>query len=140
MEKQWRDNIQRRQRANTLSKRSHFKIYVDGSGPNGEGMSGCAFVRYRVDKCVERAPGWTSNEAEYHGLILALKALPLCSHATILSDSQLMVRQWNGEYAVNEPRLAALRSEAKKVIAAKQLKVKLEWIRQSEIRPTVYCA
>ena len=68
----------------------------------------------------------TNNEAEYHALIRLLSLLR--SHSTvkgvigqgigevrICSDSEVLVRQMNGEYRVKEDRLRKLKSEAERL-------------------------
>jgi len=58
----------------------------------------------------------TNNEAEYQAVILALKKfkalfgkeLAKNSEIKILSDSELLVRQLNGQYKILEPKLQPL--------------------------------
>eukprot|EP00667_Euglena_gracilis_P017269 EG_transcript_18175 len=67
-------------------------------------------------------PRNTNNEAEYEALLLGLRVLPRIAalgrlsdpltHLTIEGDSQLIVRQLTGVYAVRQPRLRALHAEA----------------------------
>ena len=48
----------------------------------------------------------TSNRAEYLGIISGMiAAAGICKDLTCVSDSQLMVRQINGTYKVNDPVL-----------------------------------
>jgi ribonuclease HI len=49
-------------------------------------------------------------------------------HALILSDSQLVVRQFSGEYQTYDPRLRDLLAEMKRIIARRKLRVELRWI------------
>ena len=91
-----------------------IEAYIDGAsrgnpGPAGVGVvivSGGREVR-RIKKYLGRA---TNNEAEYRALLEALKAageLGACS-VVVYSDSELLVRQLNGEYRVRSPRLVSL--------------------------------
>ncbi len=71
----------------------------------------------------------TNNLAEYGGLILGLKeALAAgATEATIRGDSQLILRQLEGKYAVKAPGLKPKFAEAKALLAQFD-KVRLEWI------------
>lgn len=64
----------------------------------------------------------TNNEAEYAALIYALKECASRSwmHPTILSDSQLVIKQMRGEYKVKDAKMREL------FIAAQNLARKLE--------------
>ena len=73
---------------------------------------------------------WTNNEAEYMAIITALKAYygPIFVNE-ILSDSQLVVRQLNGDYAIREERLRELANQVWKLA---QGKVKFTWVPRHE--------
>jgi ribonuclease HI len=60
----------------------------------------------------------TNNEAEYAALILGLeKALALgATRVTVLADSELVVRQMNGDYAVRKPHLRRSHLAAKELL------------------------
>jgi ribonuclease HI len=62
----------------------------------------------------------TNNEAEYLALIAALEYLKdaRASEAEFLLDSELVVRQLNGQYKVKEPRLISLHGRAKMLLNA----------------------
>jgi ribonuclease HI len=60
--------------------------------------------------------GMTNNVAEYHALIRALQwcaRVGLTSGVVIRTDSQLVVRQVNGEWACNARNLVGLRDAAR---------------------------
>jgi len=61
----------------------------------------------------------TNNFAEYNGLRLALLcARPLGAHSLeIFSDSELLVKQFSGEYKIKDPVLSGLMAEIKKSAA-----------------------
>lgn len=66
----------------------------------------------------------TNNEAEYQTLLAALRELNLrlggqapAVTLKITGDSQLVIRQLSGEWEAREPRLQALRDEARAVLA-----------------------
>ena len=93
-----------------------LKFFCDGSSrfENGERRGFIGVVGYRNGKVVaEHASSVglaTSNEAEYYAVIGALViAKRLGSRCVqIMSDSQLVVRQLSGEYAITEKRMAKL--------------------------------
>ncbi len=60
----------------------------------------------------------TNNFAEYQGLILAMrKALELGARKVIIrGDSELIVRQMNGQYRVKSPGLRPLYEEAQQLL------------------------
>ena len=96
-------------------------IYIDGGsrgnpGPSAIGAVFCnengqMFKEY--SECLGEA---TNNEAEYQGAIFALKKFKAffgkkiaeTSEVEIKSDSELLVRQLNGEYKISEPRIQSL--------------------------------
>lgn len=110
-------------------------VYVDGSGADPNGISGCAWVipdGNGGQKHVEWGRGWTNNEAEYRAVLAALQALPKGAHAEIISDSDLMVLQLRDEYATREPRLCDLRAQIDRVIFTRRLHIIWGWIRRRE--------
>lgn len=60
----------------------------------------------------------TNNQAEYHGLLKALEHLVRAgaSRVEIVSDSELMVRQINGQYRVRSPDLQPLYARARELL------------------------
>ncbi len=92
-------------------------LYIDGSiQPERSGAGVVAIDRHnRVWQVANRAlPVMTNNEAEYMALLLAFevavgaKAIDL----DIRSDSEIVVGQMIGQFAVNSPRLKALHQQA----------------------------
>lgn len=84
---------------------------------------------------VGEGEGMTNNVAEYSGLIEGLKAIGKIVKAgdklEIRSDSQLAVRQMNGEYRVRSERIRPLfekAQELKKELEGKGIQVRLEWV------------
>ena len=69
-----------------------------------------------IGKFIGRA---TNNVAEYRGLILAMqKALELkAKNIIIRGDSELIIRQMNGQYRVKHPDMKVLYEEAQDLIA-----------------------
>src|ERR1700687_5430395 len=88
--------------------------YFDGASkgnPGPAGIGGVIFEGHKVlteiKKCIGIA---TNNQAEYSALIAVLeKASELGAEAlSIFSDSELVVRQLNGEYRIKDSKLKVL--------------------------------
>jgi ribonuclease HI len=94
-------------------------LMVDGAARGNPGDAGCGAVivdsNGTVVKELSRYLGHsTNNVAEYEGLLLGLEALLRLGKKRIRvqSDSQLLVRQLNGEYRVKDEKLKALFQKA----------------------------
>src|ERR1039458_6284472 len=90
-------------------------FHIDGAGarPDGTG-SGFAWARIGTEKqSIKRVEGLTNNEAEYRALLAVLKYLAEGSRARIFTDSQLVCQQFNGNWAVNDDKLATLLADRK---------------------------
>ena len=92
---------------------------VDGAARGNPGEAGCGAAIYddtgAVVKELSRYLGHaTNNVAEYEGLMLGLEALLELRRKKIVvqSDSQLLVRQLNGEYRVKDEKLKVLHQRA----------------------------
>jgi ribonuclease HI len=87
-------------------------LRTDGAARGNPGPAGAGFIVEGDDGSVIDS-GWaylgkrTNNQAEYEALICGLEALGpnLPTHLTVYSDSELMVRQLNGQYKVKDPDL-----------------------------------
>lgn len=102
-----------------------FVVLDEGGEVIGEGK-GLAGEPFR--------PGSTNNRAEYVGLIEGLKWVVLtCPEANLVvnGDSQLVIRQMRGEYAVRSPNLVSLHGEAR-ALARRVGRVRFEWIPRKE--------
>ncbi len=92
-------------------------VYSDGSITPEHGGAGALVLDARgvVLHFANRVlPVMTSGEAEYAGLILGLE-LALAAEALVVEmrmDSEVVVRQMSGHFAVNRPRLKTLHWEA----------------------------
>jgi len=94
-------------------------IYTDGSGKTGKYCYVAEGLSKKKVKIFQK-PGITNNESEYFAIIAALKENPdkdICMH----SDSQLVVRQLNHEYAIKEDRLRALAQEVWKLAEGRNI-------------------
>jgi ribonuclease HI len=110
------------------------RVFTDGAGqrPDGTGSGYAYYNEVTGRNGIKWVDGLTNNQAEYRGLLFAVRRLPRGSRALILSDSQLMVSQFNGQYVVNDPRLQRLLAKVREVIQSRQLRVKLQWIPRRE--------
>lgn len=96
-------------------------IYTDGGsrGNPGPAAIGVVFCNEKGDiikKYSERLGKKTNNEAEYEGVIFALKKfkalfgkkLAESSEIEVRADSELSVKQLNGQYKILEPKIQSL--------------------------------
>jgi len=92
--------------------REHVTIYTDGASRGNPGPGAAAFILTNTSGKVIGGKGFflgktTHNAAEYMGLLqglLAARELGI-SGVRVFSDSELMVRQINGEYKVKSKNL-----------------------------------
>lgn len=96
-------------------------IYTDGAARGNPGESGAGVVLKtpegeEVGRFGRYLGQGTNNYAEYHALLLGLQHAQEfgASDITILSDSDLLVRQLSGEYRVRASHLRVLFEEAQK--------------------------
>jgi ribonuclease HI len=94
-------------------------LMVDGAARGNPGPAGCGAVildgHGKVVKELSAYLGHTTNNvAEYEGLLMGLEALLQLGKKSvrIQSDSQLLVRQLNGEYRVKDEKLKRLFQKA----------------------------
>ncbi len=100
-----------------------YSLYFDGASKGNPGKSGSAAVLYEGAKEIANVgkyigPRKTNNEAEYMGLIFGLI---LCiqlriKHIKVYGDSQLVIKQMRGEYAVKNERLKKLYEDVQKLL------------------------
>ena len=100
-------------------------LYVDGSveGNPGPGAIGVVIEDGHgtpVEAWGEAIGHCTNNQAEYRAFLAALrKARRLgAKTVTVRSDSQLLVRQFLGEYKVRDQKLKPLHEEARRLARA----------------------
>jgi ribonuclease HI len=100
-----------------------LKLYVDGASRGNPGPAGIGFLIMDEDGSLVVEEGQyigetTNNVAEYRALIAGIRAA--ISHrpeeVRAFSDSQLLVRQINGEYRVRHENLIPLYQEAMTLI------------------------
>jgi len=98
--------------------------YIDGGARGNPGPAGFGVViedahGHRVDALSRFLGHQTNNYAEYSGLLAALEyAIGRGQPALeVISDSELMVKQINGQYKVRNAALLELHKRAKSLIA-----------------------
>ncbi|PIU20035.1 MAG: ribonuclease HI [Elusimicrobia bacterium CG08_land_8_20_14_0_20_59_10] len=108
-----------------MKKEKKLKIFIDGGSRGNPGYGACAAVFFDRAGSVIREEGkylgrCTNNFAEYNGLRLALAAAALlgAEELAVFSDSELLVRQFSGEYRIKDATLAALMAGIRKAAAA----------------------
>jgi ribonuclease HI len=102
-----------------------IRLYADGAARGNPGPAGAGAVIVSPEGHIVAKVGKylgenTNNVAEYMGLILGLKRAKAMGikELEVLSDSELMVRQLKGEYAVKADHLKALHEEARALLKA----------------------
>ncbi len=91
-----------------------LSIYTDGASRGNPGSAAWAYVVVRDGGIIRKRSGYlgyaTNNTAEYHAIINALADLSQTTREPIeiISDSELVVRQINGDYRVRKEHLAKL--------------------------------
>jgi len=92
----------------------NYRIFSDGASRGNPGHSGCGFVVYDEDnKIVHEGKRYigktTNNQAEYQALLIGLeeatKMLNRISQIDCYLDSELVVKQLNGEYRMKNKEL-----------------------------------
>ena len=114
------------------------RLFTDGGSRGNPGPAAAAYVLETEDGHVLAAHGEvigvaTNNVAEYRALVDGLaKALELgVDDLEVVSDSELVVKQMNGEYKVKNAALVDLSLEAAKI--ARQLgKVRYRAVRRTQ--------
>ncbi len=98
-------------------------IYTDGASRNNPGEAGAGIYILRDGEPFEKIARYlnttTNNIAEYTAAIIALeRAVQLgAKHVSLNADSELLVKQLNGQYKVKNEGLKPLHAKAKELIA-----------------------
>jgi ribonuclease HI len=89
--------------------------YIDGASKGNPGKGACAAILYDEKGKIIAEEGLvlgrcTNNFAEYSALKLAIDIAKRygTENLTVFSDSQLVVRQINGQYSIKNPELKKL--------------------------------
>ena len=107
-----------------------LSIYVDGSGGENSGYG--YFIKETGESFYEKRQGITNNQAEYLGIIFALKKFAQSNEEIIIySDSKNTVSQINHEFAINSEPLRELAREAWSILG-KIPNLKITWIPRTQ--------
>ena len=115
-----------------------LRIFSDGGSRGNPGPSAYAIVVTENGKIIHEHSEFlgihTNNYAEYRGLIagLAFAANHGAKEVEFVMDSQLVIRQMNGEYKVKSPDMLELYKDAK-ALASLIPSVKFSNVRRSEL-------
>lgn len=112
-------------------------IHTDGASRGNPGKAGIGVVIYDQNKkdvlaeVAEYIGETTNNVAEYKALIRALEEAEKlsCKRLNIYTDSDLLVKQFNGIYRVKHENLQPLFAQVKKLASSFE-KVKVEHVRR----------
>ena len=106
-----------------VEKARRTRLYTDGAARGNPGPAGAGAVIVNADGHIVAKIGKflgdsTNNVAEYMGLILGLKRAKAMGikELDVFSDSELMVRQLAGDYAVKADHLRPLHDEARALL------------------------
>ncbi len=112
-------------RDSSPSRHAAVVLYIDGSVERNPGPGAIGVVVEEEDGTPVEAWGEaighvTNNQAEYQALLAGLrKARQLrASHVRVRSDSQLLVRQFVGQYRVRDEKLKPLLEQARSLAGA----------------------
>ena len=115
-----------------------LRIFSDGGSRGNPGPSAYAIVVTENGKIIHEHSEFlgvhTNNYAEYRGLIagLAFAANHGAKEVEFVMDSQLVIRQMNGEYKVKSPEMLELYKDAK-ALASLIPSMKFSNVRRSEL-------
>ena len=112
-----------------------YTLYFDGCSKGNPGRAGAGAAIFNEDgaevfaESVFAGYSATNNEAEYTGLILGLNtALKQgITELHVRGDSQLVIRQMQGKYKVNSPKLVPLH-QCPITLASKFAKIEYEHV------------
>jgi ribonuclease HI len=105
------------------SRPTRTRLFTDGAARGNPGPAGAGAVIVNIDGHIVAKVGKflgdaTNNVAEYMGLILGLKRAKAMGikELDVLADSELLVKQLSGEYAVKADHLKPLHLEAETLL------------------------
>jgi len=98
-----------------MKKEKELVAYVDGASRGNPGPASCGVVLKNPAGEVIRTLGMTigvttNNVAEYTALILAMQEALLAGakKLTVFTDSELVAKQWSGDYRIKDASLKVL--------------------------------
>ena len=100
-------------------------LHTDGGARGNPGPAAIGWVLFTeeeriIDHGAEYLGETTNNVAEYEGLLRGLAAAKRrdCDELEVYMDSELVVKQVRGDYAVKAPHLTELRERAAQALAS----------------------
>ena len=103
----------------------YLLIHTDGAARGNPGPAGAAALLYDesgacVGEILQFLGNTTNNVAEYRGLLLGLnRAREMGARSVeVVTDSELLAKQWSGEYQVKNEGLKPLYREAMEISSA----------------------
>ncbi len=104
-------------------------VHINGGGCRSDRTgSACGLVFANGRELVVWKNGMTNVEAEYRAALRAVRELPEGSQVEVLSSLEIVVKQFNGDCLVHNPRLHQLHSELLKTISQRSQQVTMRWI------------
>jgi len=101
---------------------SVWRLFTDGGSRGNPGPGACSYVLYGAagnlqEKCGKYLGICTNNQAEYQGILTGLQAAKRLAVANLdcFLDSELVVKQVNGEYRIKNPDLKMVFDEVARV-------------------------
>ncbi len=114
-----------------------YKVFTDGGSRGNPGLAASAFIVYQGDDVVHHEAKVlgvaTNNAAEYKGVIMALTWLvnqPAPKSITFVGDSELVVKQLNGIYAVKSPDIIPLVAKVRELVRSIHAPVSFTHVRR----------
>ncbi|HHM24029.1 MAG TPA: ribonuclease HI family protein [Bacteroidetes bacterium] len=118
-----------------------YTAVIDGASRGNPGPAAIGVLIYDADgnlvKKYHKFLGQaTNNAAEYRALLSCLEEVAALGgkQVTIYSDSQLLVRQFNGEYRIKNKALKKLAEKVRNTIARHGLQVEMVHVPRSETK------
>jgi len=117
-----------------------FLVYTDGACAGNPGRMGIGYVIYQnpgqklIATCTYSPGTGTNNQAEYLAVINALDYLTGFEPQSVLimADSQLVIYQLTGVYAIKSPAMAELADRVFELIKRLGCRVDFKWIPREE--------
>jgi len=96
-----------------------LEAYIDGGSRGNPGEAGAGVYLPGVAHIAEYLGTGTNNYAEYSALLIALRfaVYTKCTELKVMADSELVVKQINGEYKVKNEGIQVLHAAAMRWIA-----------------------
>ena len=116
-------------RGNTFDSNHDAKnIFVDGSGDGHI----CIIKEEENKPIIEKHPVKSNHESEWQALFRGLNHITSYDWYVIFSDSELIVRQFIGEFKTTKPRMRNWKQKCRRYINSPGLNIQIHWIQKHE--------